>query len=105
MKNFEPIDGVKILSNCPICNSRYRADEIRVIEEMGNGHMLHMQCKKCKSCLVAIIFSNNMGINSVTLITDLNSQDVIKFKDKEPISIDDVIDMHLLLSKKVILKL
>lgn len=94
MKEFEYIDGVKILSNCPICNSHYHANEIHVIEENSNGHLLHVQCKKCKSCVIAVVVTNNMGVNSITLITDLDSNDVLKFKNSDPISINDVLDLH-----------
>lgn len=99
MKYFEPIDGVKILSNCPVCNSRFHSDEIQVIEEKTNAHLLHIQCKKCKSCLVAVVFANSMGVNSITLVTDLMRQDVVKFMSKKPVSLNDVIDLHIALSQ------
>jgi hypothetical protein len=94
MKEYEYIDGVKILSNCPICDSRYHANEMRVIEENSNGHLLHIRCHKCKSCVIAVVISNNMGVNSVTLITDLGSSDFVKFKNSDPISVNDILDLH-----------
>ena len=100
MKEFDNIDEVKILSRCPACNTRYNQESVLVVEEKSNGNLLHVHCKKCKSSMVAVIFSNSMGINSITLVTDLNSNDFVKFKDKEPIKIDDVMDLHFSLCSK-----
>ena len=100
MKEFDNIDEVKILSRCPACNAPYNQESVFVVEEKSNGNLLHVHCKKCKSSMLAVIFSNSMGINSITLVTDLSSNDFVKFKDKEPIKIDDVIDLHYLLGSR-----
>lgn len=100
MNEFDNIDEVKILSHCPACNARYNPENVEVVEEKSNGNLLHVQCRKCKSSVVAVIFSNNMGINSITLVTDLNSKDLVKFKDKKPVSTNDVLDLHALLNSR-----
>ncbi len=95
--NENNIDGVKLMSLCPVCNAKYHSSEMKILEEKSNGHLIHVQCKKCKSCVIAVVYAHNAGVSSVCLITDLMSNDVVKFKDKNPFCINDVIDLHVYL--------
>lgn len=99
MENFghifdDNIDNTKVFSTCPICGTKYYSADAKILEEKDNGHLVHIQCKKCKSSVVALILASGVGVSSVSLVTDLTSEDVLKFKDSEPIRYDDVIDLH-----------
>ena len=95
----ESLDNIKVVSNCPVCNTKYYSADAKILEERENGHLVHIQCKKCKSNVIALILASGVGISSVSLVTDLTSDDVLKFKDQNPISFDTVIELHNALSR------
>ena len=107
MNNSPLWDGsqkaVKLVAKCPICGHRYKQDQAKVIEEQGEAHLVHIQCDKCLSGLVAVIYQAGMGINSYGLVTDLTADDLHKFKNIKNISANDCLDFHQILeSKKII---
>ena len=81
--------AVKLVAKCPICGHRYKQDQAKVIEEQGESHLVHIQCDKCFSGLVAVIYQAGMGIHSHGLVTDLTADDVFKFKNIRDISAND----------------
>lgn len=92
-------ENLKVISTCPICNGKYYSSksyyaDAKILDERDHGHLLHIQCKRCKSCVVALIMSNGMGVSSVSLVTDLTSHDVMKFRARAAIQMNDIIDLH-----------
>lgn len=92
-------DNPTLITHCPVCNLRYDPIEARILEEGDNAHLVFIKCRDCASAVLAVIVSNNMGISSIGLITDLSAEDVIRFKQRGKISVDDVIEVHQFLSK------
>jgi len=96
MKQQNP--SLKMISNCPVCNAVYNPSEINIVDERENAHLLHLQCRKCKNNFLVLIVAGPRGINSVGLLTDLQSEETIKFLDSESISADEVLEAKSLLS-------
>lgn len=69
----------------------------QILEEREDAHLVHTVCRKCSSSIVALVLTGGLGISSVGLVTDLNGQEVLKFRALAPIGADDVIDAHQLL--------
>ncbi|RJR31691.1 hypothetical protein C4569_01920 [Candidatus Parcubacteria bacterium] len=90
-------ESIKIISFCPVCNAKYNPLEARILEEKDDAHLIHIKCRRCQSCVVALILTSNLGISSMGIVTDLTSEDVIKFKTAKVIDADDVINIHQLL--------
>lgn len=93
-------DNPTLITHCPVCNLRYDPLEARILEEGENAHLVYINCKDCRSAILAVIVANNMGISSLGLITDLSADDVINLKTVKPISVDDVIEVHQKLSRE-----
>lgn len=91
-------EGLKLINHCPVCQSRYDQPEAKILEEREGACLIHLKCRRCGSSVVALVVANIFGITSVGLITDLASEEVLKFKDAAPIGADEVIDVHQLLS-------
>lgn len=87
-------DGLKLVSYCPLCETRYNPMQARLVDEDGDTHLLHVTCKKCENAILALVLVNEDGASSVGLITDLVYEDVLKFQNNREISIDDVLEMH-----------
>ncbi|OGF30241.1 hypothetical protein A2533_01915 [Candidatus Falkowbacteria bacterium RIFOXYD2_FULL_35_9] len=91
---FNNSDQLKIISNCPVCNSQNFPAQIKVLNENQDSHLLYVQCRKCKSRVLVLITSNQNGISSLGLLTDLSSEEVVKFSQSKPVSTDDVLDLY-----------
>lgn len=89
--HFSP-EGLKLISRCPLCSEAYRPFQASIVEEREDAQLLHIQCHKCQSSMVALIVSGQMGLTSVGLITDLTSDDVERFKDAQAITQDQVLE-------------
>lgn len=96
-------DNPTLITHCPVCNVRYDPLEARVLEERENAHLVYIKCRQCQSAILALIMANSLGISSMGLITDLNSDDILKFKAAKPVSCDDVIEVHQFLNKEKVL--
>jgi len=93
-------ESIRIISFCPVCNNKYNPIEAKVLEEKEEAHLIHIKCRRCQSSVVALILTSSLGISSMGIVTDLNSDDVLKFKTSKSISADDVIEIHQILNKK-----
>lgn len=87
-------DQLKIISNCPVCDSRNFPSQIKILQERENSHLLYVQCRRCKSRVLVLITAHPNGISSIGLLTDLSSDEVIKFSTQEPINHDDVLEFY-----------
>ncbi|NUM25272.1 MAG: hypothetical protein HUU49_01445 [Candidatus Buchananbacteria bacterium] len=92
------------ITHCPVCQMRYDPLEARILDEAENSHLVHVKCHHCQSAVLAVLLTNQLGISSIGLVTDLSSDDVMKFKSVLPVSVDDVIEAHEFLhSQKVLI--
>lgn len=97
---FQPSEGLKVISACPLCNVRYNPLQAHVLDERDDAHLLHLECRNCGSAVVAAVLNDQLGVSSVGLITDLTSDDVLRFKDEpETLSVDDVLSLHVLFAR------
>ena len=97
-------ESLKVISSyCPVCHSRYNPIEAKILEENDEAHLVHIRCRHCQVAILALVLVNNLGVSSLGLVTDLNSEEVLKFKDLPPVTCDDVITTHQLLSDKKVL--
>jgi hypothetical protein len=87
-------DNLKLITYCPLCNAHFSFSAAKVLEEREDAHLVHIQCQKCSSFIVALILTNAMGVSTVGLITDLTSEDVSKFTTTSRLSVNEVIDIY-----------
>ena len=96
-------DNATLITHCPVCSLRYDPLDAKILDESENAHLIYVKCRNCKSAVLAVIMSNPMGVSSIGLITDLSSDDVLKFRDGRAINADDVLEAHQFLSKQKVL--
>ena len=87
-------DGIKLVSFCPLCESRSSKTQARLLGQEGETRLLHVKCKKCSNSMLALVFASSDGMSSVGLVTDLSYDDAIRFKEGDPVYIDDIISLH-----------
>ncbi len=90
---------------CPICGYKYNMDQTQVIDSeqddvFGEAKILiHSDCNKCKSSVMFNIEIRGPEVFSVGMVTDLTGKDSSKFKNRNPISANEIIDLHKGLKK------
>ncbi len=92
-------EGLKLISYCPVCNNRYEQVEAKILEEHDESYLIYLKCRNCSSSVVALVMTGMLGVTSVGLVTDLNSEEVIKFKQAKNVTADEVIAIHQLLGE------
>lgn len=95
-----PSDIIKLLSYCPLCELSSRPLQAKLLEVKDEAYLIHLQCSRCQSAIIATIMPQNYGLTSIGLITDLNSDEVVHFIDANRISADDVLNFHQLFEVK-----
>jgi hypothetical protein len=87
-------DNPALIAYCPVCNQKFNPMEAKVLIEQEANYLLHVKCRSCQASLLSVITGGSLGITSVGLVTDLLAEDVLKFKNTQPVSPDEVIAFH-----------
>lgn len=87
-------EGLKIIANCPVCHFRYDSAETRIIDENDGAHLVYLKCQRCQSATLVLLMANNFGVSSIGVLTDLDSHEVLKFKDLPEVNSDDVLSVY-----------
>ena len=87
-------DGREVLSFCPACKNAANPLDAHILGEKNDARLVHLACQKCARTILALVTVSNAGVSSVSLLTDLTFEDVIRFKESEAITTDHVIALH-----------
>jgi len=97
-------EGLKLIAYCPLCDASITPQKAKIVESRDDLHLVHIQCQKCQGYILALMLKTAGGLSSIGLITDLNFNDVFKFKDGQKIEADEVLKIYQALNKKDIVK-
>ncbi len=92
-----PVDDAGLLSACPWCHSAYRGLGMRFLIARDNINLVHVRCPRCAGNVLVLVVASSLGVNSLGLTTDLAHEEVLRFHDAAPVSVDDLLDLHGLL--------
>lgn len=98
---------LELLTACPLCSAVYKPAQAQVLGEEHGSHLLHIQCERCGNAVLALLITGAHGMSTVGMVTDLTSEDALRYKDALGVNSDDVIAIHemLLEGKDFVLKL
>ena len=77
---------------CAVCGSRFSVSDIRVIGRRENIWAMRVNCRECGTQALLLAVINETAAQS--LYTDLAPDEWERFKNRPPISTDDVIAFH-----------
>lgn len=97
-------EEVKMAAYCPLCDADLNPVQAKIVEGKDDLHLVHIQCNKCKGFILALVLRTANGLTSIGLITDLNFNDVYKFKNSDRLSADEIIKLHKYFNKKNLVK-
>ncbi len=89
---------------CPSCETKYGIFSAKLLAENNGMYLVHVNCKKCRTSILALVTNNQLGSSSFCLVTDLNSEESLLLKDKTSVHLDEVLNLHELLNSKKFLK-
>ena len=92
-------DQLKIISQCPVCDTKFNARQSRILEDRDDAHLVYLNCRKCLNSVIAVIRFGLQGISSIGMVTDLSYDEVLRFKEGDAVSVDDVLDVHRVINK------
>ncbi len=84
----------QVLAHCPLCQAAYPETQVRLLGEKGTSRLFHCSCRSCGHALLAVIVESSGSVSSVGLVTDLEIQDAVRFRDAEPITADECVAAH-----------
>jgi hypothetical protein len=91
----EKFNSLKLLSDCPVCHKKQFPADIKLLDDRDEGHLLHVRCKSCQSCLLVMVSLGEHGMNMVGVLTDLKSHEINKFLERGALTADDMIELDL----------
>lgn len=66
----------------------------RVIAERDDSHLIFVECRQCGSAVVAFVTTDQTGVSSVGMVSDLTRHEVLPSTAVAAVSEDDVLDLH-----------
>ncbi len=87
-------DSLKLISYCPLCETHYNPMEAKILEQRDDAHLIHVQCRRCRSSIIVLVTNHQGGVASVGMVTDLSAEDVMRFRGSERVTCDDVLNIH-----------
>lgn len=97
--------SVQFASECPRCLSAYQDDDLKLIKNYGHDKVFHISCMICRSSMIVSLLKQSNGILCTGVVTDLSYTDAKRFSNEEPISADDIINLHEQLKLDKIIKI
>lgn len=92
------LDSLRLSSSCPLCGQRYQGESTRVLDEAEEGFLLHVQCRQCSGSVIAMVVQGKLGPNAIGILTDMTAEDLEQSRHQAPLSADDILDLHTLVS-------
>lgn len=90
----------QFVSRCPLCNAGYRMEDAYTLESTEDASMIFIECKRCKSSIVAIVAMSGMGIVSLGMVTDMTREDIERFRAAPVLGSNELLEMIQLLQRK-----
>lgn len=98
---------IKSSAFCPMCSSennenRNQSISAQMLDKNDSNATFYLKCSNCGASMISIISTNEaMGMgNGILFMTDLNPQEILNFKTKQPINISDLKEIKYLIYNK-----
>lgn len=93
---FLSMREIKFLGTCPICNTQYNSENASLLERNAEFMSFYIDCDSClSSVIVAVFFPLSGLVTTVGMLTDFSRDDVKKLRKFNPITLDEVLDLHV----------
>ena len=94
------IEGLRLMSICPLCSSKNAPTESQVIQTYGDASLVHLSCKKCAQKILVLFRLSAVGVQCIGIVTDLSPADAKRLVTDRVLDIDDVLEVHEALNEE-----
>lgn len=77
---------------CAVCGHHFAMSDIQVVGHREQIWAMRVSCRECRTQALLLAMVDGKATRSI--YTDLSPDEWQRFKDRPPISVDDVIAMH-----------
>lgn len=88
------LENLKALIHCPVCSKEYRPARMLLLDEADRRSTLHLTCESCHASSLVFVSLSPIGAVSMGLLTDLEQSEAKRLFTSEPISSDEVLQVH-----------
>lgn len=88
------LEHLKPLMHCSVCDHKYEPIKALLLEEHGDQTVFHVTCASCGVSTVVFVSTNQLGVVSMGVPTDLEKSDVRQLFGGDAISSDQVLEVH-----------
>lgn len=87
---------LELLLDCPVCDAKYGPSSVQIVSGSGSSILVHIRCENCQTNSLAVLSKNQTGTTAVTMgmLTDLDYEEAAEMLEANPISADEVLDVH-----------
>lgn len=93
------------MSQCPLCKKQHSTEDARILSKKNGAHLVHITCPHCANAVLAVIVVTQLGLSSVGMMTDLDTEDVVRLRQNKPVTEDELLTFHTVLNEQNILKI
>lgn len=91
----------KYLGSCSVCEISFQPRSANLISRKDEVTQIYAQCSNCKSSVIIFVLKSAMGfVTTVGMLTDMTKRDLEKFSKTNPITADDILELHKSLEDK-----
>ncbi|MFA7245140.1 MAG: hypothetical protein WC070_03110 [Candidatus Magasanikbacteria bacterium] len=83
-----------IMKECIICKKEIKENQIKIVGESEESHMLHLNCNACNNSMIFLATTNNIGVSLVAMVSDLEFNDAKKFYNKPAINEENLLEAY-----------
>ena len=97
---------IKSSAFCPMCSSENNNEKInqsisaQMLDKNYSNATFYLKCSNCGASMISIVSINETMGNGILFMTDLNPQEILNFKTKKPININDLKEIKYLIYNK-----
>lgn len=91
---FNPNNLIRFNARCPICQSPYDMQKLRILGEREQQLLAYIDCANCGTAMLTILSVGPTGMTAQGVVTDLSVDEVFESDEWNRITTDDVLSMH-----------
>jgi hypothetical protein len=90
----ELIKNIQSMMRCPSCGAAYGENHIHFLGQLDLAALIQLDCQSCGLPVMATIVVSDKNQGTPKLMSDISREELRGVKNRDPISTDQVVDIH-----------
>jgi hypothetical protein len=91
---FNPNNLIRFNARCPICQSAYDMQKLKIIGEREQQLLAYIDCAVCSTAMLTIMSIGPTGMTAQGVVTDLSVDEIVNLEDWSKVTTNDVLAVH-----------